>query len=150
MRRGLWVAALVTAALAGLAAGRDAVAEDAIAIAKRVQVTGEVIETWCSVSAIMYAYGTAHHQCAAWCTAGGIPVGLKDKEGNYYMILKIEEEDSNVANPRMAKFISHDVTVDGDLIERDGVKYLLITKVADDNGVVNRTHEENGVVPFGN
>lgn len=150
MRRGLWVAALVTAALAGLAAGRDAVAEDAKAIAKRVQVTGEVIETWCSVSAIMYAYGTAHHQCAAWCTAGGIPVGLKDKEGNYYMILKIEEEDSNVANPRMAKFISHDVTVDGDLIERDGVKYLLITKVADDNGVVNRTHEENGVVPFGN
>jgi hypothetical protein len=118
--------------------------------AKRVQVTGEVIETWCSVSAIMYAYGTAHHQCAAWCTAGGIPVGLKDKDGAYYMILRIEEDDSNVANPRLAHFLSHDVTVDGDLIERDGVKYLLVTKVTDDKGVVNMTHDVNGIVPFGN
>ncbi len=120
------------------------------AAAKRVKVTGEVIETWCSVSAIMYAYGTAHHQCAVWCTAGGIPVGLKDKDGTFYMILKIEEDDSNVANPRLATFLSRDVTVDGDLIERDGVKYLLITKVADDKGVVNMTHEANGIVPFGN
>ena len=120
------------------------------AVAKRVQVTGEVIETWCSVSAIMYAYGTAHHQCAAWCTAGGIPVGLKDKDGAYYMILRIEEDDANVANPRLAHFLTHDVTVDGDLIERDGVKYLLVTKVTDDKGVVNMTHEVNGIVPFGN
>jgi hypothetical protein len=119
-------------------------------VAKRVQVTGEVIETWCSVSAIMYAYGTAHHQCAAWCTAGGIPVGLKDKDGNYYMILRIEADEGNVANPRLAHFLSHDVSVDGDLIERDGVKYLLITKVTDDKGVVNMTHEQNGIVPFGN
>lgn len=150
MSRRFWVAVVLMAAVMRPGLEHNALAGDATAAVKRVQVTGEVIETWCSVSAIMYAYGTAHHQCAAWCTAGGIPVGLKDKDGNYYMILKIEEEDTNVANPRMAKFISHDVTVDGDLIERDGVKYLLITKVADDKGVVNRTHEENGVVPFGN
>jgi hypothetical protein len=122
----------------------------ATAQTKRVQVTGEVIETWCSVSAIMYAYGTAHHQCAVWCTAGGIPVSLKDKSGAFYLILKIEEDDSNIANPRLATFMSHEVTVDGDLIERDGVKYLLVTKVFDDKGVVNLTHEQNGIVPFGN
>ena len=37
-----------------------------------------------------------------------------------------------------------------ELVERDGVKYLLVTKVADDKGVINLTHEEYGVQPFGN
>ena len=152
-QRSRWTFGFVALAAAGgltAAAMAQAPAPAAANGAKRVQVTGEVIETWCSVSAIMYAYGTAHHQCAAWCTAGGIPVGLKDKDGSFYMILKIEEDDSNVANPRLAHFLTHDVTVDGDLIERDGVKYLLITKVTDDKGVVNQTHEANGIVPFGN
>jgi hypothetical protein len=139
------LAALLTGALVHGASGQAAKFE-----AKRVQVTGEVVETWCSVSAIMFAYGTAHHQCAAWCIAGGIPVGLKDKDGNTYMILKMESDDSNVANPRFAHLLSHEATVDGDLIERDGVKYLLVTKVTDDKGVVNMTHEANGIVPFGN
>lgn len=152
MRRSSWTSGLaVLTAVGGLAVAAMAqAAAPAATAAKRVQVTGEVVETWCSVSAIMYAYGTAHHQCAAWCTAGGIPVGLKDKDGSFYMILKIEEDEVNVANPRLAHFLSHDVTVDGDLIERDGVKYLLITKVTDDKGVVNQTHEANGIVPFGN
>ena len=38
---------------------------------KRVQVTGEVIDTWCYVTEIMFAEGTAHYQCAVWCALGG-------------------------------------------------------------------------------
>ena len=41
------------------------------------------------------------------------------------------------------------MTVDGDLHVRDGVNYLLVTKVADDKGVVNMTQDEYGVQPFG-
>ena len=41
---------------------------------KRVQVSGEIIDTWCHVTEIMYSQGTAHHQCAVWCAVGGIPV----------------------------------------------------------------------------
>ncbi len=41
------------------------------------------------------------------------------------------------------------MTVDGDLIERDGVKYLLVDAVADDKGIVNLTDADYGVVPFG-
>ena len=153
-RPPVWAVGLVMAGITfGLsqsAFSQSALSQDAKPAPKRVQITGEVIETWCSVSAIMFAYGTAHHQCAAWCTAGGIPVGLKDKDGAYYMILKIEDDEVNVANPRLAHFLTHDVTVDGDLIERDGVKYLLVTKVTDDKGVVNMTHDANGIVPFGN
>ena len=41
------------------------------------------------------------------------------------------------------------MTVNGDLYERDGVKYLIVTQVANDQGIVNMTHEEYGIQPFG-
>ena len=33
---------------------------------RRVTVTGEVIDPWCYLSEIMWATGSAHHQCAVW------------------------------------------------------------------------------------
>ena len=116
---------------------------------KRVTVTGEVIDTWCYVTEIMYGKGTAHHQCAVWCAVGGIPVSIADKDGNVYVVLKVEGDDVNVANPSIIKIQTHQVTVVGDLYERDGVKYLIVTQVADDKGIVNLTHAEYGVQPFG-
>ena len=116
---------------------------------KRVQITGELIDTWCYVTEIMYAVGTAHHQCAIWCAVGGIPVSVKDKDGNVYVVLKVEGDDQNVANPRLITIQTHVVTVDGDLYERDGVKYLVVTKVADDKGIIDLSHKEYGIQPFG-
>ena len=57
-------------------------------------VTGELIDTWCYVSQIMgasdFIVGTTHHVCAVWCAAGGIPVGLLDKDdGTIYMVLGV-------------------------------------------------------------
>ncbi len=121
-----------------------------LADVKRVQVTGEVVDTWCAVTGIMFGFGTAHHQCAVWCAIGGIPVSIRDDAGDFYMVLRIEEDDVSVANPRIVTIQTHQVTVDGDLVERDGVKYLLVSKVADDKGVINLTHDEYGIVPFGN
>lgn len=135
---------MVAACLMGVAA------DCARAEPKMVQVTGEVVDTWCAVTGIMFAAGTAHHQCAVWCAVGGIPISIKDKDGNYYMVLRIEEDDQNVANPRTVKIQSHVVTVNGELVERDGVKYLFVTKVADDKGIVDLTHADYGIVPFGN
>ncbi len=138
---------LLAAVLFVLAAGHSANA----AVPERVRVTGEIIDTWCYVTEIMYSVGTAHHKCAIWCAAGGIPVSLLGDDGNVYVVLKIEDDDNNVGtdNPSLLRIQSHVVTVDGDLYERDGVKYLLVTQVADDQGVVNLTHEEHGIVPFG-
>ncbi len=116
---------------------------------KRVTVSGEVADTWCSVSGIMFGYGTAHHQCAVWCAIGGIPVSIAGDDGKVYILLRIEEDDQTVANPRIATIQTHHVTVDGDLHERDGVNYLLVTRVADDKGIVNMTQDEYGVQPFG-
>jgi len=117
--------------------------------AERVKVEGELIDTWCSVTGIMFAYGTAHHQCAVWCAVGGIPVSIKDKDDNTYLVLKVGDDDLSVANPKIVKIQSHEVSVDGELVERDGVKYLLVDTVADDKGIVNLTEAEYGVVPFG-
>ncbi len=116
---------------------------------QRVQVTGEIIDTWCYVTEIMFSEGTAHHQCAVWCAVGGVPVSILGEDGQVYVVLKIEDDGDNVANPRIVEIQTHKVTVDGDLYERDGVKYLIVTQVADDKGVVNLTHEDYGIQPFG-
>jgi hypothetical protein len=97
----------------------------------------------------MYAHGTAHHQCAVWCAVGGIPVSLKAEDGGFYMVLKIEGDAVNVANPKLVTIQGHRVTVDGELHARDGVNYLLVDQVATDEGIVNLTHAEYGIVPFG-
>lgn len=135
-----WALAILVLA-AGPAAAQDG---------RRVTVTGEVSDTWCTISGLMFAKGTAHHQCAIWCALGGIPVSIRDAAGNLYLILKIGDDEESVANPRVARMSTHDVTVDGELLERDGVKYLLVDRIADNKGVINLTHDEHGIQPFGN
>src|SRR3546814_1331086 len=61
----------------------------------RAQLTGEVIDPWCYLSEIMYAEGTAHHQCAIWCAAGGIPVALLTEDGQVYFIVGRSEEHTS-------------------------------------------------------
>ena len=87
----------------------------AAATGKRVTVTGEIVDTWCYVTEIMYGLGTAHHQCAVWCAIGGIPVSVLGEDGNVYVVLKVEGDGTNVANPRIINIHTHKVTVDGDL-----------------------------------
>ena len=144
--RRLSVALAMTAAAAlstgGLSTARAATPE-------RVQVTGEIIDTWCYVTEIMFSEGTEHHQCAVWCAVGGVPVSVLGEDGEVYVVLKVEDDSANVGNPRIIEIQTHEVTVDGDLYERDGVKYLIVTQVADDQGVVNLTHEDYGIQPFG-
>ena len=126
-------------------------ASPAAAAGQRVQLTGEIMDTWCYVSEIMGAseavLGTAHHQCAVWCAAGGVPVGLLSEAGEIFMILKLGDEDTSNADPRILEIQSSRVTVDGDLYERDGIKYLLIDEVVANEGIVNRSHEDFGVIP---
>jgi len=110
-------------------------------------VTGEIIDSWCYITKITYAQRSAHHRCAIWCAVVGIPVSLAGKDGNTYMILKVEGDPQNVANPSVLKIQSHEVSVEGDLYERDGVKYLFGTQLHDYKGVINLTHKEHGVQP---
>ncbi|MGI9301589.1 MAG: hypothetical protein ACR2RB_02625 [Gammaproteobacteria bacterium] len=118
---------------------------------KRIQVTGEVMDTWCYVSQVMggadFVLGSAHHTCAVWCAAGGVPVGIRTDDDKVYMVLKFGEDNDNVANLGVLDVQSRKVSVDGTLHERDGINYLLVDKIVDDKGIVNLTHEQIGVLP---
>lgn len=136
------IIALITACSVGLMAFAASAATP-----QRVKVTGEIVDTWCYITEIMYAQGTAHHKCAVWCAVGGISVSIKGTDGKIYMVLRVEGDDTSVANPKIVKIQTHHVTVDGDLYVRDGVNYLIVNKVADDKGIINMTHKEHGVQP---
>lgn len=143
MKKGVFfaIAALISVAMAAPATA---------ATGQRVKVTGEIIDTWCYITEIMYAEGTAHHQCALWCAAGGVPVGVLSDDGTVYMVLKLGEDSTSVANPAIMKIQTHRVTVYGDVYERDGINYLVVNQVVKDSGIVNQTHDDYGIQPFGN
>ena len=134
------VAALISAAFTAPATA---------ATAERVKITGEIIDSWCYITEIMFAEGTAHHQFALWCAAGGVPVGILGEDGQVYMVLKLGADDTSVANPAILRIQSHKVTVDGSVYDRDGIKYLVVNKVIDDSGIVNQTHDDYGIQPSG-
>jgi hypothetical protein len=114
-----------------------------------VQVTGEVIDTWCYLSGVMggpeAVVGTAHHTCAVWCAAGGIPVGVLAEDGTVYTVVKWQG-DPQVTGDTVLSVQSHEVVADGILHRRDGINYLLVEQI-EDLGVTNPSHEEFGVVP---
>jgi hypothetical protein len=124
-------------------------APGAAATPERVSVTGEIIDSWCYLTEIMYPEGSAHHECALWCAAGGIPVGLRADDGTVYIILKVGDDATSVANPRLMTIQSHEVSVEGDVFVRDGFNYLVIDQVTEDAGIVNLTHEDYGIQPSG-
>ena len=80
---------------------------------------------------------------------GGYSRQHSREDGKVYIVLKIDDDEANVANPRIVDIQSQKVTVNGDLYERDGVNYLIVTQVTDEFGIVNLTHEEYGIQPFG-
>ena len=119
------------------------------ASAEPVTVSGEVIDSGCYLTEIMYPLGSAHRQCAIWCAAGGIPTAILDDDGTVYIVLAFEGDATSVANPALLALQSHQITVEGEAFERDGVNYLVIERVVADAGIVNLTHDEYGIQPFG-
>jgi hypothetical protein len=116
---------------------------------RRVTVTGEVIDSWCYLSEIMFATGSAHHQCAIWCARGGVPVGILGQDGQVYVVLKVAGDAGVIGHHGVLRMQSNEVVVEGDLYERDSVKYLAIDTIIDDHGIVNHTHGEYEIQPFG-
>lgn len=123
----------------------------AAAEGERIQVTGEIIDTWCYYSGVMggpdAVVGSAHHTCALWCSAGGIPVGLLAEDGTVYMVLKIGQDANSAGGDTQLSLAAHTVTADGLLYERDGLNYLVVNEVVSDQNIVRRTHEDYGTVP---
>jgi len=119
--------------------------------AKPIEIKGEVIDTWCYLSGVMggqdAVVGTAHHTCALWCAAGGIPVAVLDEEGQIYMVLKLEGEDALAKSDNIMEIQSDVITAKGMHYVRDGVNYLIVEDVVANDGITNFNHEDYGSVP---
>ncbi len=117
----------------------------------RIQITGELIDTWCYFSGVMggpdAVVGSAHHTCAMWCSAGGIPVGLLGEDGQVYMVLKIESDDASASGDTLLSLASHEITADGYFYQRDGLNYIVVSEVISDQGITNLNHEDYGPIP---
>lgn len=126
-------------------------ASSAFAQGEEVTLRGELIDTWCYFSGVMggpdAVQGTAHHTCAIWCSAGGIPVGLLAEDGTVYMILAIGGDDQSASGQTQLELASHDITASGRTFSRDGLNYLVIDSVVEDHGITNINHTDYGVVP---
>jgi len=137
---------LLTALIALAPLGANAATEG-----KRVSLKGELIDTWCYFSGVMggpdAVVGSAHHTCALWCAAGGIPVGMLGDDGEVYMILKLPEDDQSAGGDTFVELTNDTIEADGMMYERDGLKYLVVSEVTSNDGVANVTHEDYGVVP---
>ena len=92
---------------------------------KRVQVIGEIIDTWCYYSGGMggpdAVTGSAHQTCAIWCSARGIPVGLHAEDGTVHMVLKIADDRNNAGGDIALSLAAHTVTADGMQYQRNGI-----------------------------
>ncbi|WP_193345391.1 hypothetical protein [Jannaschia sp. CCS1] len=134
-----------------LAAALMLAASPVLADGHATTIRGEVIDTWCYFSGVMggpdAVQGTAHHTCAIWCSAGGIPVGLLGEDGTVYMILAIGGDDQSASGQTQLELASHDITVTGQVFARDGLNYLVVEEVVEDHGITNINHTDFGVVP---
>ena len=134
-------------AVAGLAVQNFALA----ATGEDVEIKGEVIDTWCALSGVMGGIdavsGSAHHTCAVWCAAGGIPVGVLTEDGTIYMVLKMENSEMLEQTDAIMKIQSDVITAKGKHYLRDGVNYLVVEKIVANDGITNLNHVDYGAVP---
>ena len=142
----LWLVAAIFGSAVSLAGPSNGATN-----ARVIEVTGEIIDTWCYMSGVMGApeavTGTAHHTCALWCAAGGIPVGVLAEDGTIYMVLKLKGEDALARTDTIMEIQSHKITAKGQHFLRDGVNYIIVSDVVADQGITLKNHRDIGIVP---
>ncbi|MEM7302871.1 MAG: hypothetical protein AAF468_17475 [Pseudomonadota bacterium] len=118
---------------------------------KTIEIKGEIIDTWCYFSGVMgdtdAVVGSAHHTCALWCAAGGIPVGVLAEDGKVYMVLKYKSDDALAPTDAIMEVQSDVITAKGRHFLRDGMNYLIVDDVIANDGITNLNHEDYGAVP---
>ena len=93
---------------------------------KDVQVTGEVIDTFCYSA--MGAKGTSHKQCGIDCAKKGIPVGLLEKGSEKIHILLPMKDKTSLPDELLSK-MGETVTVTGHPYSKGGVAFLTVESV---------------------
>ena len=95
-----------------------------------VTIIGEVIDTQCYLTnALGLGNGKEHKECALSCAKGGIPLSiLEEKSGTIFLAGQSKKAMAG-ANELLQDYIAEKVKVSGRLLEKGGVKFILIAKV---------------------
>jgi hypothetical protein len=132
-------AALVLALLIGWSLGRITTTGNASETRLAALVTGEVIDMACYFDD--GASGPDHAACARMCIASGLPVGLKTKDGQVYVLIGVQTPRSTEPaakheslNAQLAPDAAQIVAVSGTIVSKEGVNVIenaqLISKQA--------------------
>jgi len=95
---------------------------------KTVQITGEVVDSWCYASQVMGpGRGERHKACGLACAHGGVTIGLVDDQGTLYICAKHKAYTGckELLTPYMAKRVK----VSGWLAQKGGCNVLKIASV---------------------
>ena len=97
---------------------------------KEVTLTGEIIGLQCYVSGAMgKATGPDHKQCATDCAKGGIPLALLEEKTKTVYMCGQTKSAMKGANELLMPYIADKVRVSGTLVEKGGMKMVLISKM---------------------
>ncbi len=111
-------------ALALMVAASPASAQEAF------EGTMTVVDLTCKVQ--MDLSGDDHRMCAEVCADMGLPLGFMDEEGNVYLPAEAAMP-SPPQNERLKPHAEQKVQVKGQIVERGGMKMLVIESVTAEN-----------------
>ena len=72
---------------------------------------------------------------------------LVQADGTVYMIMSLGQDTDSVANSGLLDIQSHVITVEGTTYNLDGINYIMIDSIVEDQGITNLTHQVIGVLP---
>jgi hypothetical protein len=88
-------------------------------------LTGEVVDVLCYLSHDKDALGKGHADCAKKCIGSGLPVAIK--VGDQLYLAAMANHDP--ANKQLAEYAGEQVTVHGEVMEKDGQHLIAIESV---------------------
>jgi hypothetical protein len=92
---------------------------------KTATITGEVLDMGCYMKS--GAHGADHKSCADMCVKGGSPMGVLTSDGKVYLL--VADDSKKDAYEEAKKHAGEQVTVTGELSEKDGIKGLVVADV---------------------
>src|SRR3989338_6851588 len=110
--------------------GASAAGQQATTASSQEQtLTGEVVDVFCYLSHPAEGLGPKHAGCAKKCIKSGLPVAIRVGDQLYLATMA----DHNPANQQLAELAGRQVTVRGNVMEKDGQRLISIANVEQAN-----------------
>ena len=95
--------------------------------AEKKTFVGHVVDLACYVG--HSSIGDSHRECATTCAKAGIPLAILDQQ-TQTLYVPLAKNHHAPANAELMPFVEKDVRVTGTVVEKDGMKAILLESVA--------------------